>query len=78
MSCPTNGKTSPLAAPPALLDIEAVAALLSVSTAHVRRLSRASRMPCPVRLGQLLRWNATELAEWLSAGCPNWRKGDDR
>ena len=78
MSCPTDGKTPPRAARPALLDVKAVAALLNVSAAHVRRLSRSGRMPRPVLLGQLLRWNAAELEKWMAAGCPNCRKADER
>ncbi len=71
MSCPPDAKTSPGAYRAALVDVEAVAALLNVSAAHVRRLSRSGHTPQPVRLGQLLRWNAAELEEWLSAGCPD-------
>ena len=57
-------------APPALLDVRAVAALLDCSPRHVYRLSDAGRMPAPVRIGALVRWRRTELLAWLDAGCP--------
>jgi len=62
------------AALPALLDVQAVAALLVCSARHVYRLSDAGRMPAPVRLGALARWRRSELIDWLAAGCPNVRR----
>lgn len=57
-----------------LIDVKAVADLLSCSTRHVYRLTDAGKMPAPVRLGVLVRWRTTELSEWLAAGCPPIRK----
>ena len=54
----------------ALIDVDAVASLLSCSARHVYRLSEAGHMPAPVRLGTLVRWNRAELETWLVAGCP--------
>ena len=53
-----------------LLDVAAVADLLDCSARHVYRLSDAGKMPAPVKLGALVRWNSALLAEWLDAGCP--------
>ena len=58
------------AAPPALLDVRAVAALLDCSPRHIYRLSDADRMPAPVRVGTLVRWRRTDLDAWLPAGSP--------
>lgn len=53
-----------------LLDVRAVAATLSCSPRHVIRLSEAGRMPAPIRLGTLLRWNRALIEQWIAAGCP--------
>ena len=58
-------------ATPELLDIQAVASILNVSRAHVRRLFRSGRMPRAIHLGQLVRWRRFELEQWLVAGCPS-------
>ena len=62
---------SPLAIPPAkLLDVQGVAQLLNCSTRHVYRLSDAGKMPRPVKLGSLVRWNRTSIDDWIASGCP--------
>ena len=56
----------------ALIDVRAVAKLLSCSTRHVYRLADGGRMPPPVRLGALVRWKVHGpggLLEWLVGGC---------
>ena len=58
-----------------MLDVRGMAAMLSCSTRHVRRLADAGRMPRPVKLGSLVRWRAEEIAEWIAAGCPADAKG---
>lgn len=68
----------------ALLDVDAVAALLSCSTRTVRRLADAGRMPRPVPIGGLRRWHAltgdpmTGVRDWITAGCPSCRKPGGR
>ncbi|WLD13111.1 helix-turn-helix transcriptional regulator [Planctellipticum variicoloris] len=54
----------------ALLTVRQVAELLVCSPRHVYRLSDAGRMPRPVRLGGLIRWQKSEIDAWLAAGCP--------
>lgn len=53
-----------------LLDVQAVAGLLGISPRTVYRLSDAGRMPGPVKLGSLVRWNRAAIDEWIAAGCP--------
>ena len=53
-----------------LLDVQAVAQLLSCSTRHVYRLADAGRMPRPRKLGTLVRWDRHELEKWLTDDCP--------
>lgn len=47
-----------------------VASLLKVSSRTVWRLNDAGRIPQPVRIGSLVRWNHREFVEWLAAKCP--------
>jgi excisionase family DNA binding protein len=56
-----------------LLDVNAVAQLLSCSTRHVYRLADSGQMPRPRKLGALVRWDREELEKWLSDGCPTCR-----
>jgi excisionase family DNA binding protein len=53
-----------------LLDVQEVAELLRCSTRHVYRLSDAGRMPAPVKLGALVRWNLGAIDTWIAQGCP--------
>jgi excisionase family DNA binding protein len=57
-----------------LLDVQAVAALLGCSPRTVYRLSDAGKMPSPVKLGALIRWNRAAVEEWIDAGCPSCRR----
>jgi excisionase family DNA binding protein len=59
---------------PAMLDVGHVAALLGVSTRHVRRLVDAGRAPQPVKLGGCRRWPRHVVETWIADGCPNCRK----
>lgn len=52
-----------------LLDVQAVAEMLGCSARHVYRLSDAGRMPAPVKLGALVRWNLYAIREWIDGGC---------
>lgn len=57
-------------APPRLLDVRQVAALLDCSTRHVHRLVKSRRMPRPLNIGALCRWPEAVVAEWIAQGCP--------
>jgi len=54
----------------ALMTINDVARLLNCSTRTVYRLNDAGRMPRSVRLGSLVRWNRSEIEQWITDGCP--------
>ena len=62
----------------ALLCATQVSRLLSCSVRHVYRLSDSGRMPRPVKLGALVRWNRDEVERWIVEGCPNLRKAVGR
>lgn len=66
-------KSAPLHSPianSAMLTVVDVAVLLSCSPRHVRRLCDFGRMPPPVKLGALVRWNRTVIDRWIADGCP--------
>lgn len=51
---------------PVLLSAAAVARMLSVSVRHVWRLRDAGDLPCPIRLGRLVRWRKAAIERWLA------------
>ena len=51
---------------PVMLDVEAFAALLGVSTRHLRRLVDAGKAPQPVRLGGCVRWPRHVADGWIA------------
>lgn len=57
-----------------LLSVRGVAELLGCSARHVYRLADAGKMPAPVRLGSLVRWNRSALLAWIGQGCPTVRR----
>ena len=54
---------------PILLDVKQVAAMLNCSWRHVYRMADAGKMPRPVKLGSLVRWNRIDVETWVSEGC---------
>lgn len=58
-----------------LLTASELAARLRCSLRHIRRLVDGGRMPAPVRIGRLLRWDRIAIERWLAAGCPAHRAG---
>ena len=60
----------------ALIDVKFVAVnVLSCSPRHIYRLVDAGKMPPPVRLGALVRWNRATIDAWIAAGCPSMKGG---
>ena len=57
-----------------LLNAKELAAKLRCSVRHVYRLSDAGRMPRPLKLGALVRWDPASIDHWITSGCPNCRK----
>ena len=55
-------------------DVRSVAEALDCSPRHIYRLCDSGRMPAPVRLGSLVRWDLEEIDRWIAAGCPPVRK----
>ncbi|NQV29236.1 MAG: helix-turn-helix domain-containing protein [Rhodopirellula sp.] len=63
---------------PELLDVEAVAKLLSCSTRTVRRMADSGQMPRPLKVASLVRWRRSDIEQWLADGCPSCRPSQRR
>ncbi len=76
---PAKEAPKPAESKPELLDVNAVAALLGSSSRTVRRLADWGRMPRPVSLGRMVRWQRSVIEEWIREGCPRVeRRGNGR
>ena len=51
-----------------------VADKCACSPRHVYRLADAGRMPAPIKLGTLVRWDLEEIDRWIADGCPSVRQ----
>jgi excisionase family DNA binding protein len=67
---PVKEAPKPAESKPELLDVNAVAAMLGASSRTVRRLADWGRMPRPVSLGRMVRWQRSVIEEWIREGCP--------
>ena len=56
-----------------MLNVGDVAEMLRCSGRTVYRLADSGRMPRPVKLGALVRWNRAAVEAWITEGCPNLR-----
>lgn len=74
----TTDISNPRSSDSVLLAVEDVAEMLRCSTRSVYRLADAGKMPRPVRLGALVRWNRASVMDWISKGCPSVVKGTGR
>ena len=54
--------------------VDDVAAMCSIASETVRRLTDRGAMPKPVRLGRAVRYRLNEIEAWISDGCPNLSK----
>lgn len=59
--------------PPLLIDVHAVAALLGCSPRHVWRMADIGKMPRPLAIGALRRWDRARIEAWVHEGCPSCR-----
>jgi predicted DNA-binding transcriptional regulator AlpA len=70
MTVPDPTKPTPPDPAALLLDVKAVACLLTCSTRHVYRLADSGLMPQPVKVGALVRWPRPVIEQWIASGCP--------
>src|SRR6266566_451832 len=72
-STSTNDQPKNVAAPPLAeaVDIDAVAALLSISRSSAKSLASEGRLPEPaLSVGKIRRWWRAEILAWLMNQCP--------
>jgi len=48
-----------------------VAKVLGCSLQHVWRMTKAHKLPQPVKIGRTTRWSLESLRAYLAAGCPD-------
>ena len=48
-----------------LLDVKEVASLLNCSARHVYRMSDMGKLPRPMKLGALVRWNRSAIEQFV-------------
>jgi len=60
-----------------LISAEKVAELLGISKRTLWRLLSAGKLPEPIRLGSVVRWNRDEIEEWIGDGCPPLQRGNN-
>jgi predicted DNA-binding transcriptional regulator AlpA len=76
---PATEKPNPVETKPDLMDVNAVAVLIGASPRTVRRLADWGRMPRPISLGRMVRWQRSVIEEWIREGCPRVeRRGTGR
>ena len=62
---------------PKLLNVTALAALLSVSVRQAHRMNKTGLIPAPLKIGACVRWHPDEIDRWLQSGAPvrsEWEK----
>jgi predicted DNA-binding transcriptional regulator AlpA len=57
----------------ALMSVDDVAMEIGCCGRSVRRWVDSGRMPKPIRLGSLMRWQRAVIEKWIADGCPNVR-----
>lgn len=57
-----------------LMTVLETAGVLGVGTRSIWRWRDLGRMPAPVKIGGCVRWRASDIEEWLAAGCPDCKR----
>lgn len=60
-----------------LIPADKVAELLAISKRTLWRLLSAGKLPEPIRLGSVVRWNREEIEQWIGDGCPPLQARDN-
>lgn len=54
-----------------LLSAKTLGQMLSLSKRQVFRLNSCGKIPAPIRIGGSVRWDESEIVEFLKAGAPD-------
>ena len=60
--------------PPALLNIDDLAARLRLHPRTIWRMRDRGTMPPPFKVGNSVRWHASQIDDWIARGCPPCRR----
>jgi predicted DNA-binding transcriptional regulator AlpA len=66
-----SARPEPQAREQRLGDRRLVAKVLGLSVSMVAKLDVSGRLPAPLHFGRAVRWDLTELDDWIRAGAPN-------
>lgn len=56
-----------------LIDVKTMAGMLACSQRSVWRMADAGRMPRPMKIGGMARWNRVDIETWIAQRCPDCR-----
>ena len=57
-----------------LMTVQDVAERLNCSSRLIYSMKSYGRMPLPIKLGKLVRWNRDAIEKWIADGCPSHAK----
>lgn len=53
-----------------LVTADELGSMLKISTRTLWRMRSAGKLPQPIRVGGSIRWRASDIEAWVTAGCP--------
>lgn len=56
-----------------LLSVKDLCEILSCTRRTVYRMRDAGKLPQPMKIGGMVRWNPEEIEHWIACGCPETR-----
>lgn len=62
----------------AMMSVDDVAIEIGCCDRSVRRWADSGRMPRPIKLGSLIRWQRSVIEQWIADGCPHVRNASKR
>jgi predicted DNA-binding transcriptional regulator AlpA len=66
----TTGDTNTGEIVPDLINVKTLAKRLSLCERTIWGMKDSGRIPQPIYLGRAARWRVSDIAQWLTAGCP--------
>lgn len=60
------------------LTVADVATVIGCSRKHVYTMMDTGRMPSPMRIGRMVRWDRDVIQRWIQDGCPPVRRSGKR
>lgn len=54
-----------------LINAKELGQRLSLSKRQIFRLNSCEKIPAPLRIGGSIRWNQSDVDQWIDIGCPD-------